>query len=90
MSAGTFDFGAPEDATAKPPRGRFEVHVAAFQRRAKCQSCGAEIVWWRHPTTGRRMPLEAKTAIPADHRTGVLYVEAHWAYCPQADAWRER
>jgi len=63
---------------------------------ARCNSCGAEIVWAK-TLNGKRAPLEPggggwvirsgymSLATPGD--TGPFY-EPHFAHCPQAKQWR--
>lgn len=77
------------DGTEKP-RVDFPVHRTALPRGTrKCRACGAAIYFYRHPVTGRPMPLDVASKVPSDG--GSFYrLEAHFAHCTNPDAFRAR
>lgn len=67
---------------------------------AECRTCSAPVVWAKHESTGKRMPLN-RDPIPGgpyqiDER-GIARVDrsypegriSHFATCPQAKSWRK-
>lgn len=77
------------DSTDKP-RVDFPVHRTALPRGTrKCRACGAPIYFYRHPATGRPMPLDVGSKVLSDG--GSYYrLEAHFAHCTNPDAFRAR
>lgn len=55
-----------------------------------CRSCGLPVVWFR-TSSGKRMPVDAKTTRPTDaaHQLDLKRHVSHFATCPQADNWRK-
>ena len=49
----------------------------AFENKAKCRGCGADIEWWLTPK-GKHIPLDAAT------------LETHWSTCPKAKDFRKQ
>jgi len=75
----------------------FEVSERDFRHRSVCRACGADIVWQKHPRTGRAMPLDVASAKVAEHESNaegaplpaITYrLESHFARCPQAERFR--
>ena len=62
----------------------------------KCRSCGADVIFLKHATKGRRMIFDAKpfTAWIYDTEKGTVLplkaVTPHHATCPDADDWRKK
>jgi len=54
----------------------------------ECRSCHAEIVWIK-TSTGKLIPCDPKsvTVVTTDGKVVMGYT-AHFATCPQANAWR--
>lgn len=73
-------------------RKRLDFEVGQPYTVRRCRSCGAEIVWivnGRWPNgKAKRMPLEFRTRVR--DLFGNLRMESHYAYCPDAPAWRSR
>lgn len=68
----------------------FPVHRTALPRGSrKCKSCGRLIYFYRHPVTGKAMPLDVATKVLSEG--GSYYrLESHFAYCTAADQFRKR
>ena len=75
----------------RPPAKRVEFEVLAIdldRNSKRCRYCPATIVWQRHPTTGKAMPLDRATAREAG--PGRLMLESHYARCPGAEQARRK
>ena len=59
-------------------------------RTASCRSCGADIVWFENPKTGKKMPVNAETVEVGDEQLDLSHMVSHFATCPQANTWRRK
>lgn len=82
-------FGEVPRAKPKEKRGRARVDfpISIPYEARPCSSCGEPIAFVRLVASPKPMPLHVASA---QRRGGQLFMESHYAHCPQAETWRKR
>lgn len=59
-------------------------------KTSSCQACGADIIFFENPKTGKKMPVNAETVEVGDDRLDLSHQVSHFATCPKAKEFRKR